>query len=67
MKEDYSQIQMGTLTSNVTVIDEEQLLTPAQLDKITAAVLQRLEQKNQKQQLRAQDQSIGNSLHSGGR
>lgn len=49
-----SQVQMGTLTSNVTVIDEDQLLTPAQLDRITQAVMERLEQKMLNQQRRTQ-------------
>ncbi|MCO7223329.1 hypothetical protein [Pleionea sp. CnH1-48] len=51
-------IQMGTLTSEITVIDEDALLTPAQLERITMEVMRRVEQKLQVQQQREQDQAI---------
>ena len=53
-----NQIQMGKLTSHVTVIDEDQLLTPQQLDKITDLVMAKVEQKLMLQQQRAHDQAI---------
>ncbi|TDF38590.1 hypothetical protein EYS14_13075 [Alteromonadaceae bacterium M269] len=51
-------IQMGTLTSEITVIDEDALLSDAQLERITAEVMRRVEQKLQVEQQRAQDQAI---------
>lgn len=52
------QIQMGTLTSHVTVIDEDELLSAEQLDKISRAVMARVEQQLQLQTQRAADQAI---------
>ena len=56
---------MGTLTSNITVIDEDQLLTPQQLDKIANEVMARVEQKLMLQQQRASDQAIDRPSMSG--
>lgn len=53
-----AKIQMGQLTSNITVIDEDELLTPAQLDKIANQVMAKLEQKMARDVQRQQEQGI---------
>ena len=58
-----SQIQMGQLTSHITVVDEDQLLTPEQLDKIAQQVMLRLEQKMALQHQRMSDQAISSNSY----
>ena len=62
---DDKQIQMGSLTSHVTVIDEEALLSAEQLERISEMVLEKLETRLKTQQQRRQDQSIGSNNNGG--
>jgi hypothetical protein len=62
---DDQQIQMGELTSHVTVIDEDALLSPQQLERISEMVLEKLESRLRTQQQRRQDQAIGGSNNGG--
>ncbi len=57
-------IQLGSLTSEITVIDEDELLTREQLEKITNEVMRQIEQRMQVLRERESDQSVQSSVFS---
>lgn len=58
-------VRVNTVESRVRVADEEALLTPEILEKITAAVMQRLDERTRIQASRDSDTRIDHPVRSG--